>query len=317
MYESPSPPASEPGRQFSYDTTPPRHAQTDSKVVPLRSTGTQPISPIHPDGSLWPTSHYVPVLTDETSRLVPPIEILPEGDLLSRPRYDLTRAPLASRESMTQRYRDDNLRDRSILGCSILLVTSIVFVIIVSGMTTMLANSNFPQLQILAEWSNGGTIPLKYGCLAEDGAPISFPLRWRNVPRASTNLVILFANSGAMLHAEDDPVHWLVTDIPLKKGGEYYLAANASANSNLMPLGAKQHSNRYSRSGAYWPPCAAENSTSLFVIHAYAIEASPIIDNFRDAREVMNRFVGVPFAKLTGVYGRPVPTGPAKSSAVH
>lgn len=307
MYESPSPPSSDAAQDYAYTPVPHRRVQTETTVVALPTDQGRPISPIHADVSLWPTSHYVPVIPDESTPLAAAASSshTPCESVLSRSRGDLDRTSrLHTRDSA--RSRQATVRDRYILGCSILVVTSIVFVIIISGMTTMLANSNFPQLQILSDWSNDGVIPLKYGCHAIGGNAISFPLRWRNVPRAATNLVILFANAGAMLHDENDPVHWLVTDIPLNTGADYYVPPNASANPALMPSGAIQHRNMFSAMGAYWPPCAQQNGTSLFVIHAYAIEASPVIDNFRDAREVMNRFVGVPFAKLTGVYGQPI-----------
>lgn len=324
LYESPSPPSSDSASDFVYNSSARPRRQNKSTVVHLPSNTERPISPIQRDRALWQQSQYVPVLADETTRLVSPkggdADVAASGlddnddaavtnSLLSRSRFDLERARFASRESL--RIRENTLRDRYILGCSILLVTSIVFVIIVSGMTTMLANSNFPQLQIYSDWQNGGIIPLKYGCDAPNGQPISFPLKWRNVPRASTNLVVLFANAGAMLDKGYDPVHWLITDIPLNSGTEYELLPNASANPHLMPPGSRQIANAYSSTGIYWPPCTERNSTSLFVIHAYAIEASATIDNFRDAREVMNRFVGVPIAKLTGVYGSKATTSNA------
>ena len=56
-----------------------------------------------------------------------------------------------------------------------------------------------------------------------------------------------------------------------------------------------------------------QNGTSLFAGHIYAIDAGPTIGNFRDAREIMNRCVGVPVVRIAGVYGEPsplrIPTG--------
>lgn len=235
------------------------------------------------------------------------------------PRYD--RGRFASRDRLRfQDAADDNFKDRYILGCSILVVSSIVFVIIVSGITTMITNNNFPKLEIYSAWPNGGRIPMKYGCYATPygiHSAVSFPLTWQNVPPSATNLVILFANAGALSRTVyNDPVHWLVTDIPLhvqaKKLNEGSVIAvrmlpeNASRDSTLMPNGAKEHTNPYSKAGQYWPPCSvSRNESSVFVIHAYAIDAQASIDSFRDAREVMNRFVGVPVAKLTGTYGGP------------
>ncbi len=123
------------------------------------------------------------------------------------------------------------------------------------------------------------------------------------------SLVILFANPGAISEKGFDPVHWFVTDIPLRdKAGElvYQTPANASLDAMLMPQEAKQHQNVHSISGVYYPPCPTRNS-SLFVMHVYAVDASPVIgpyeDGFNDARKIMNRFVGVPTAKFSGTYG--------------
>ena len=109
-----------------------------------------------------------------------------------------------------------------------------------------------------------------------------------------------------------DPVHWFVTDIPLNNGGKSAITTNASANSALMPVGAKQYRSAFSTTTGYWPP-SVQNGTSLIAVHIYAIDASRTIGNSRHAREIMNGFVGVPVARITGVYGEPsalhIPTG--------
>lgn len=235
------------------------------------------------------------------------IDPRPSDPLLARVR---TSEPDRSRHPSQGPVRfNQTVRERYILGCSMLLVTSIAFIVLVSGVTTMLANRNFPKLKIYTAWKNGGIIPLKYGCHAPGGPQnaVSFPLRWRNVPRSATNLVILFAMSQS---SNSNPVHWLVTDIPLNdpmanEDEDGILAENASTDASLMPHGALQLANSFSRNGTYWPPCTpeGENGTSSFVIRVYAIDAHASIDSFRDAREVVNRFVGVPFAKLSGKYG--------------
>lgn len=195
-------------------------------------------------------------------------------------------------------------RDRFVLGGTVLCLITIVLVIVVSGVTTMLANRNYPQLEVYSDWPNGGIIPLKYGCHAPNANPMSIPLHWRNIPRQATSLAVLFANPGSIKKNGVDPVHWFITDIPLNQGGLDSIPANASQNAATLPHGAKQHANAFSESGRYWPPCV-QNGTSFFAVHIYAVEASPIIHDYKDAREIMNRFVGVPVARITGVYGKP------------
>lgn len=313
MYESPSPPSSDTAPEDVYPVSRRRRkADVNPTVIPLSTQSDRPISPIHHPTTAWSSSNYISDVADESTPLnasLPPTRLHPHNedpspspDIYSgRTRFADDPVFFPSRQHFRGEFNRDSSKDRYILGCSILLVFTIVFVIIVSGVTTIIENSNFPQLQIFSDWPNGGQIPRKYGCHAPHGDPVSFPLRWNNVPRSATNLVILFANAEAMLHKGYDPVHWLVTDIPVNEGDEFSLAENASANHLLMPPGAKQLSNSFSQAGAYWPPCTS-NSSGLFVIHVYAIEAPAVIDHFRDAREVMNRFVGVPVARLSGKY---------------
>lgn len=313
MYESPSPPSSDTANEDVYAHSR-RQQDTDvnSRMVPLSDPSGRPISPIHRDDEVWP-SNYASDNPDETTELIrsgPPSQLDDTGNEPARTDSFFSRTRFAQNPTFlpshgdSYRARDpgrNTSKDRYILGCSIVLVATIVFIIIVSGITTMLENSNFPQLEVFSDWPDGGIIPLKYGCDSPEGYPISFPLQWNNVPRPATNLVIMFSNAGAMLRKGYDPVHWLVSGIPVNEGNEFSLPANASANSKLMPSGAKQLSNSFFESGSYYPPCTL-NKTGLFVIHVYAIEASAVISNFRDAREVMNRFVGVPVARLSGRY---------------
>lgn len=203
--------------------------------------------------------------------------------------------------------REDPVFQKSVymLGCSILTITSVVFVIVVSGLTTLISRRSVPRFTVYSDWPYGGVIPAKYGCHAPGGQAQSFPLNWQNAPATATSLVILFANPGSISAKGTDPVHWFVTDIPLRQGEDAVtsIPANASLNGAAMPKEAKQRKNVGSSEGFYYPPCP-RNRTSLFVMHVYAVDASPVIGNFTDARPIMNRFVGVPTATFIGSYGR-------------
>lgn len=260
---------------------------------------------------MWEGRSIVPILPDETTRL------MTDGDdhsfsgseaMVLRSKADLEKARLAANREFSRRGERDRVRYRLILGCSAAIMLFVVFVIVISGITTILANRNYPHLEIFSDWPDRGLIPLKYGCHAQDGSGgISFPLHWRNVPPQATNLAVLFAHPGAIAEQGDDPVHWFVTDIALNDANrDGFILANASANPYLIPEGARMHPNMQSKKGLYWPPCYS-NGTSLFVIHVYAIDASPIIEDFKDAREIINRFVGVPVARLMGHYGKQKP----------
>lgn len=277
------------------------------------------------DNGGWEGRSIVPVLPDETTRLTTDVDDHSlsgsEAMVLTQSKADLEKARLATSRDFNRRGARDRVRYRFILGCSAAFMCSVVFVIIVSGITTIVANRSFAHLEVFADWPNGGLIPLKYGCHAPDGGGgISFPLHWRNVPPQATNIVVLFAHPGAIAREGKDPVHWFVTDIALNDTDrDGFIPANASANLHLMPEGARMHPNINSKQGLYWPPCH-ENGESLFVIHVYAIEAPANIEDFKDAREIINRFVGVPVARLTGQYGIQKPLampGKTKGEGAH
>ncbi|CAN8072199.1 unnamed protein product [Agarophyton chilense] len=269
-YESPTPPSS-PSIDFPYgavaramspslDTDAPRERRT------LRVS--DPLQTVH-------------LITDSS-----------QSDHSHQPYLDRSQVELAQfRQRIT---------DTTILAFAVFVVTGIVFVIMTTGFTAMVANQNSARLQIYSAWPDGGVIPPEYGCLAPDGVPISIPLHWQDVPPEATNLVILFSHPGAFHIAEVDPVHWFVMGIPIGPGHSDHIPPNASINPSLLPHGAIQRPNAYSHQGYYWPPCT--NATGDFTILAYAVEAPAVIEDLHDAREIMMRFDGVPFARLSGTY---------------
>lgn len=217
----------------------------------------------------------------------------------------------------------ENTKSVLMLSCSILMITSVVFVIIVSGLTKIVRSRASKRFHVQSDWPDGGIIPDEYGCLAKDGVGKSFPISWHNVPSTATNLVVLFANPSTLAETNNDPVHWFVTDIPLEdaEGNKLTrLEANASADPTLMPNVAIQRPNVHFDTGLYYPPCPARSSKSLFVLHVYAIDKSAVIETHKDARQIMNRFAGVPSAKLSGKYGfsnRVIEIGPNKKGPHH
>ena len=86
---------------------------------------------------------------------------------------------------------------------------------------------------------------------------------------------------------------------------QIFMTLDCNAGYWQVPV-APEDRDAYSTTTGYWTPCV-QNGTSLFAVHIYAIDASPTIGNSRDASEMMNRFGGVPVARITGVYGEPSP----------
>lgn len=186
------------------------------------------------------------------------------------------------------------------LSCSILMIVSVVFVIVVSGLTKLVSRRGEPKFHVRSNWPSKGFIPAEYGCNAPNGKPQSIPLTWFNVPKEATNLVLL-------LTSDTNHVHWLVNNISLTDSEGVViqqLAANASENEALMPDGAHQLHNFYRKSGRYAPPCAARNQTNKYLLYLFAIDASARIRaDYESASQVVNGFVGVPTARLQGKYG--------------
>jgi len=86
------------------------------------------------------------------------------------------------------------------------------------------------------------------------------------------------------------------------------------ASDGALPPGTETRPNAAGLTG-YWPPCV-HNGSHLFSIYVYAVDAAPVLANYADARNVMNRFGGVPLAKLFGWYGAPNGVGGGGAAAV-
>lgn len=197
-----------------------------------------------------------------------------------------------------------------------------------------------PVFTIESDFPDGGIIPARYGCRSPTQPPISLPLRWSHVPRGTQSLVVLMHDPDSIRVNGTDPIHWLLLNVsvagtpggvslPALSGSTAagsqaadgavgsaataaadgggggtelttgYLAPGASAGG--LPPGTDTRPNSAGTVG-YWPPCV-HNASHLFSIYVYAVDAPPVLANYLDARNVMNRFGGVPLAKLFGWYG--------------
>jgi phosphatidylethanolamine-binding protein (PEBP) family uncharacterized protein len=228
-----------------------------------------------------------------------------------------------SRDSSYDELNEESQRAAAIIGSGSALVLVVVLAVVISGLTSLLGIETGKKFSVRSDWTNGGNIPLRYGCAAAGGedAAQSIPLAYSHVPPGTVSLVVLVANPGAIKATGHDPVHWFVTDIPVGRGGavavgdksEWNIAANASHSAAaLLPRGAVQRANGRYGSGAWFAPCALEDGApSLYIVYVYAVDAKPEIGNFRDARQIMNRFSGVPTAKIAGYYGHAAEVAPA------
>lgn len=232
-----------------------------------------------------------------------------------------------SRDGSFDERNETSQRAAAIIGSGSAVVFVVVLAVVISGLSALAGVDVEQTFEVISDWPNGGTIPDKYGCLAPGGPSnaVSIPLAYNNIPRDTSALVIVVANPGAIKETGHDPVHWFVTDISPRTGGygtrrpavqmrEYngsdvdrlgrpwWIPANASANPDMLPVGARQRANFKDVSGAWFPPCSVGGRSSMYVLYIFAVDAEPVIANFQDARQILNRFSGVPTAKLAGYY---------------
>ncbi len=116
-----------------------------------------------------------------------------------------------------------------------------------------------------AAFAAGGWIPAKYTC---EGADISPPLAWRNVPEGTRALALIVDDPDAPDPAAPRMIwtHWVVTNIPPQASG---LAEGASMRA--MPQGAVEGINGWHRQG-YGGPCPPIGAHRYF-FKLYALDA--------------------------------------------
>jgi Phosphatidylethanolamine-binding protein len=127
---------------------------------------------------------------------------------------------MGSRGSSFVDMEEEGRKAAFIIGSFSLAVFFVVVAVVISGLTSLLGTNPADIFQVESDWTPGGVIPLKYGCLADGGptAAVSIPLRFNHIPPRTTSLVVLVHNPGAIKMHGEDPVHWLVTGISVKEG---------------------------------------------------------------------------------------------------
>jgi len=112
-------------------------------------------------------------------------------------------------------------------------------------------------------FAEGSPIPAKYTC---DGADVSPPLRWSNVPEGTKSIALI----------SDDPdapvgtwVHWVVYNIP---PDATELAENIP-KSEVLTNGARQGMSDFKRIG-YGGPCPPPGSPHRYFFKLYALDTA-------------------------------------------
>ena len=144
-------------------------------------------------------------------------------------------------------------------------------------------------------FTDGSDIPQKYTC---DGADVSPPLAWSNVPQGTGSLVLIV----------DDPdargwTHWTLYSIPA------YVRQLPEAVSHLEGEGdlveARSGVNDFKRPG-YGGPCPPRGTPHRYPFTIYALDAELALDTGAKKDELLRAMEGLILAvgELTGKYGR-------------
>ncbi len=109
-------------------------------------------------------------------------------------------------------------------------------------------------------FENGAMIPTKYTC---DGADISIPLIFKNIPAEAKSIAIIMDDPDAPMGVF---VHWVIYDIPATLEG----LSEGIPNEPVLEHGIKQGINDFRRIG-YGGPCPP-NGAHRYFIKAYALD---------------------------------------------
>ncbi len=143
-------------------------------------------------------------------------------------------------------------------------------------------------------FENGGMIPSKYTC---DGADISVPLRFSNVPAEAKSLALIVDDPDAPMGIF---VHWVIYDIPASLEG----LPEGVPPAPLLEGGIKQGVNSFGKIG-YGGPCPP-NGTHRYYFKLYALDTVLNLEPGLGKHELLAAMRGhvVDGAELMGLYAR-------------
>lgn len=146
---------------------------------------------------------------------------------------------------------------------------------------------------------DGGVIPAAHTC---DGADVSPPLEWSDVPAGTRSLALIMEDPDAPAGTW---VHWVLYDLPhgLRKLGSHPHKGERLAGGGKH--GACWGVESFSRTG-YHGPCPPPGAPHRYVFTLYALGAAPDLPPGRSKAELLGAMDGAVLAQavLTGRYGR-------------
>jgi Raf kinase inhibitor-like YbhB/YbcL family protein len=111
-------------------------------------------------------------------------------------------------------------------------------------------------------FQSGQTIPAKYTC---EGADISPPLQWSDVPAEAKSLSLICDDPDAPVGTW---IHWVFYDLPVTTPE----LTEKMSTSEKLPNGAKQGMNDFNRVG-YGGPCPLPGKPHRYYFKLYALVA--------------------------------------------
>lgn len=146
-------------------------------------------------------------------------------------------------------------------------------------------------------FSDGGPIPRAHTC---DGADLSPPLTWTNVPDGTQSLALIM----------DDPdapggtfVHWVLYGLPPATSG---LPSGVPTEAELKkPVTARQGTNDFRKTG-YGGPCPPPGPAHRYLFTLYALREVPNVPAGATKAVLLEAMEGKVLAEavVTGKYGR-------------
>lgn len=149
-----------------------------------------------------------------------------------------------------------------------------------------------------AAFAEGSRIPSRY---TEDGANVSPPLRWRDVPSETRELALLVEDPDAPRARPF--VHWIAFHIPPPAGG---LPEGVPQTANVDGLGVEQGRNDFGRIGYAGPAPPKGHGTHHYHFRLFALDAPVDLKAGCDVREFEDAIRAHVLAETdyVGTYGR-------------
>ena len=168
--------------------------------------------------------------------------------------------------------------------------------LIVSTIFLFCLSSNLFALEIESPaFRDGGYIPEKYTCSAEDISP---PLMWKAVPRGTKSFVLICDDPDAPVGIW---VHWVIYNIPKDK----FRFEENMPKSETLADGSLQGTNDFRKVG-YGGPCPPPGKPHRYFFKLYALDIRLALPPRATKQMVLNAMKGHILAEavLVGLYNR-------------